>query len=429
MKTIQVLYILFAIVLLVSCNKTTKRISSASDYDKYLQIDHQDKILKAEHELAFWNARIKEDSTQITSMGPVAQAYTDLFQATGEISYLKKAEQILQKSADIAAFKRENYWLALAQNYSTQHRFIDAKAAAETARAINNNKTVKMVLFDVSMELGEYDNASTYLEKIADHNDFNFLIRLAKWSDFKGNLDLTIKYMEKATKLVEQKNNKALMLWSYTNLGDYYGHAGRIKDSYQYYLKALEIDPSYTYAKKGIAWIVYSYEKKPEEALRIMNNVIANSKSPDYYLLKAEISEYLEDQTQKEDNLKNYQEVADNPNYGVMYNVHNAILLAEEYKQFDKAMALAEIEINNRPTPQSYDLKAYILYLKGEYQQALNLVNAHVADKTFEPVANLHIAQIYKANGLLNKMETLKEELIESDYELGPLTAVKVQNL
>jgi len=123
-------------------------------------------------------------------------------------------------------------------------------------------------LFDVSMELGEYDNASKYLEKIADHNDFNFLIRLAKWSDFKGDLDLTIKYMEKATKLVEQKNNKALMLWSYCNLGDYYGHAGRIKDSYQHYLKALEIDPSYTYAKKGIAWIAYSYEKKPQEALR-----------------------------------------------------------------------------------------------------------------------------------------------------------------
>jgi len=160
-----------------------------------------------------------------------------------------------------------------------------------------------------------------------------------------------------------------------------------------------------------------------------MDNVIANSKSPDYYLLKAEISEYLADQTQKEDNIKNYKEGVDNLNYGVMYNVHNAILLAEEYGQYDTAIALAEIEISNRPTPQSYDLKAYILYLKGEYKQALNLINAHVVDKTFEPVANLHIAQIYKANGLLDKMEVLKEELMDSDYELGPLTAVKVQNL
>ena len=49
------------------------------------------------------------------------------------------------------------------------------------------------------------------------------------------------------------------------------------------------------YAKKGIAWIVYSYEKNPDEALRILNSVTNTFFAPDYYLLKADIFEYKGD--------------------------------------------------------------------------------------------------------------------------------------
>ena len=63
--------------------------------------------------------------------------------------------------------------------------------------------------------------------------------------------------------------------------------------SYYYYLKALELNPNDAYAKKGIAWIIFSYEKNPEEALRILDAITENYSSPDYYLLKAEIADYM----------------------------------------------------------------------------------------------------------------------------------------
>lgn len=76
--------------------------------------------------------------------------------------------------------------------------------------------------------------------------------------------------------------------------------------AYTHYLKMLELNTSDAYAKKGISWIVYSHERNPEEALRILNSVTKNYNSPDYYLLKAEIPEYMSNLTMKDEYLLAY---------------------------------------------------------------------------------------------------------------------------
>ncbi len=53
----------------------------------------------------------------------------------------------------------------------------------------------------------------------------------------------------------------------------------------------------------------------------------------------------------------------------------------------------------------------------------------HVINKSYEPETIFHLAQIYKANGLTSKVKPLKKELLESSFELGPLTTNKVIQL
>jgi hypothetical protein len=48
--------------------------------------------------------------------------------------------------------------------------------------------------------------------------------------------------MEKAKDTAEKEDNRTLKIWSYSNLR-FYGHAGRIQESYDSYLKTLAIDP------------------------------------------------------------------------------------------------------------------------------------------------------------------------------------------
>ena len=411
-----------------SCSQTSKKqITSAADYDKYLVSNPASTTSKY---FELWNSKIKPDSIQLTSFSVVGGEYNRYFQQTGNIDYLKKSEQALKKAVDIAAIGKPSLQRALARNYISQHRFREALELAEASYLKGNGlEETQGLLFDIHMELGNYNKAEKYLDSLENDNDFGYLIRKAKWQDYKGYLDDTIALMEKAKTRAEKMKNESLVLWSYTNLADYYGHAGRIEDSYQHYLKSLKIDPQNAYAKKGIAWIVFSHEKNPEEALRILESVTQDYQAPDYYLLKAEIAQYMDDEAKHLANLDRYRNAVKNPNYGEMYNTYNVDLLLKEKENYYEALDLAKKEVTNRQTPESYSMLA-ASYLKiGEKGKALDIVKNQIEDKTFEPAVLYRAAEVYKANGLKEEVSALKEELLGAAYELGPIMENEIAQL
>ncbi|SEA06519.1 tetratricopeptide repeat protein [Bizionia paragorgiae] len=427
----SILYSLVLLVTVASCSKVSKSkdITAAQDYNSFLNSENQ-KLEAINKEYAFWSQKLEETPNQFPYLGKLAGLNGSYFETTGDISKLIEAEEnylILNKKTN---FNNAGYLRGLARNYISQHKFKNALElllkAEENGEKLND--TQKM-LFDVYLELGDDEKAKFYLEKILNLNSFDYLIRTAKWNDHKGNLDAAIKYMEQAVIVAETSKNEGLMQWSYTNLADFYGHNGEIKKSYNYYLKALELDSNNAYSKKGIAWIVYSYERNPEEAMRILNTVTKNYNTPDFFLLKAKISEYMNDITAKDGYLKEYKEAVKNKNYGDMYNAYNVELWAENNSSIDAAIAISKREIENRPTPLSYDLLAWSEFRKGNFERALYIVETHVVNKTFEPNALYHIAEIYKANNMLGKVKSLKEELENSAYELGPLMEIKINQL
>lgn len=424
------LTIAFLTLVFASCDKAPEQITNQEDYEKYLQEDADLTVdlIKKDHD--FWKEKLQKDPGQYPYFIKLAASQSELFNATGEIEYLIKAEENLIEANRSTNYSQAGYLKALARNYISQHRFRESLDLLNAAEAIGEklNGTHKM-LFDVHMELGNYDKAEAYLDKIEDRSDFDFLIRFAKWSDHKGDLSTAITYMEKATQKAEITNKKGLKQWSYTNLADFYGHNGEIKKSYNHFLKALELDPNNAYAKKGIAWIIYSYERNPEEALRILNSITKQHRAPDYYLLKAEIAEFMNNEHAKKLNLESYMAAVSNENYGVMYNSDNVMLYAEEFSETEKAILLAHQEIQQRPTPQSYALLAWTHYNKGEYENALKIAEKHVVDKTYEPEALYQLAKIYKANGRMKEAGILKKELLESAYELGPVTEQDIRQI
>ena len=285
------------------------------------------------------------------------------------------------------------------------------------------------MLFDVHLELGNDDEAHKYLSFIEQQKSFDYLIRASKWNDKKGDLNTAISLLEKALEIAESSKDKGLIIWSYTNLADFYGHNNEIKKSYNYYLKSLELDPSNSYSKKRIAWLAYSYDKNPDEALRIINSVQKDHFSPDYFLLKSEIAEYMNNENEKNSNRDLFLKSAQDSLYGEMYNQHIIKLYLSEQNTTEKLFEIIEKEINNRPTPESYALLAWANYQKKDFKKALNFIDNHVVGKSFEPESLYYVAEIYKANKLNLKALEIKKELLESEYELGPLMSLKIQNI
>ena len=318
----------------------------------------------------------------------------------------------------------------MARNYISQHRFNEALLLLKKAEK-NGEKLqqTQFMLIDVNLELGNLKETEKYLSKVKNFKSFDYLIRLSKYNDHIGNLDKAIAYLEASLEIAKSSNNKTLIQWNYTNLADYYGHAGRIKDSYNAYLKALELNPKDSYAKKGIAWIVYSYERNPKEALRILETVTQENKSPDYHLLKAEILDFMENSVEKKQQIEKYITQVSDSNYGVMYHKYDVLLYADNKDLKSKALNIAAQEVRERPTTQSYDLLAWSYFKNGQIKRALEITEKFVLNKTYEPEALLHAAYILKANGKIQEAIMLKEELVESIYELGPLAEKDILNI
>ncbi len=427
MKT-NILLLLFTILLISSCEEKQNKITQTSDYEIYLSNPENTSFKKIEDDYNFWKTKFNNTPNQYPYIAKIASAESKLFAATGNIDYLKKAEENLVKLNTITNYNNAGYLRSLARNYISQHKFKEALDVLEKAKTNGENlKGTQKMLFDVHLELGNYTEAKDYLTKVKDLSDFGYLIRLSKWSDHKGDLASAIKYLERAQTIAESSQLAEIKQWTYTNLADFYGHDGQIEKSYNNYLKALQLNPDDAYAKKGISWIVYAHEKNPKEAKRILDRIEAHHQSPDYHLFKAELAEFEGLDEQKNKYLKTYLDDVNNPNYGDMYNVYTSKLLADSNNE--KAVQLAKIEVQNRPTPMSYDLLAWSYFNTGKKQKALEIIDTFVANKTFEPEALFHMAKIYKATGQLDKVTDLKEELLNSSYELGPVTTKQVSQL
>ncbi len=423
-------YILLVLIAFISCNKdeVIEQITNPEEYNSFLSSSNNKTFTRALSEKEFWSKRLRLDSTGVGDLGPLANAYTLLCETTGDITYLKNAEKIYKKAIRISANSKDTYTRSLAQNYITQHRFKEAKLILEESyRGISNRRATQLLLFDVCLELGEYDKADEVLGKLKNTNDFNYLIRLAKWNDHNGNLDAAIRNLEEAKNIADSRKSISLQLWSYTNLADYYIHTGKIKESYNLYLKALQLQTDNAYAKRQIAWIVYSYEKNVNEAKRILDSLMLNHKTPDYYLFRAEMAEFDGDISGSNELKNKFINAVEDGDYGQMYNS----FLIEVYSGINpkKALKIANTEIKNRATPETYSLLALAQLKVGNKEEALETITNYVEGKTFEPNSLFYSALIYKANKIDKKLTLSKIELKKAIFELGPLIALKSKDL
>ncbi|MCR8668516.1 cell surface protein [Aestuariibaculum sp. M13] len=426
----QYLTIFCMLALLSSCTISSKKVTDTKEYNVYLETTNATVKEQVLEDLTFWQEKFTQTPNQFPYLSKIASAYNKLFSITGEIEYLHESQNVYQNLNKKTNYSNSSYLRGLAANYISQHKFKEALVLLSKAEKNGDNlEGTQKMLFDVHLELGNYKQAKSYLDKFSNDADFDYLIRVAKWSDHRGDLNAAIKYLEQAKVKAEQSNIASSKQWIYTNLADFYGHSGNIQASYNHFLKALELSPDDAYAKRGIAWIVYSHEKNPDEALRILNTVSQTYHAPDYYLLKAEIAKFKGDLDLYQKELESYKLAVNNSLYGDMYNTYNVMVYTETFEKLNEALVLAETEVNNRPTPQSYGLLAWTYFKQGFKRKALKIMREHVANQTYEPQTLLHLAEVYKANNKLKEAKILKKDLLESIFELGPLTEKDVRNI
>lgn len=414
------------LLILTSCSQEPVQIAQPSDYNQYLVKIETPATHSLEADIAFWQDRLARDQSDENPQVKLAQLFSARFKQSGQVADMHTSDSLYHLVLDRQAEPSASLYQALAQNAITQHQFQKARQYAERALERGDRKAATtLVMVDVALELGNDYEAGRLLNSFSNQSSFAHLVRQSKLSDHQGDLETAIVLMEQAFERI--KGNEDLFCWSLSNLGDMYGHAGRVEDAYAAYLDVLAKDPAYDYALKGIAWIALSHDQNLDEAKRIISALQSRKPSPEWDLLQAEIAELEGDYQAKLTHLDQFVKAVNTPGYKTMYHKYLLEIYAEEWGLIDESLSIAEEEIASRPTPQSYDLMAWSLLHSGQAEKALEITKDFVQDRTSEPDALYHTGMIYLANRQMNEAKDFLIQALESRFELGPTRTANIQ--
>lgn len=428
MRRLIVLTAVLATVL-ISCKDVEEPVASLGQLKEILPVQPSlEDWMK--QDLEFWEQKVLNSPEQFPFKAKLASSYGRSFGHTRNYEQLFKAGALWDEVNAMTGFSKAAYLRAAAKNAITRHEFQPAYELLKKAETLKEGLTAtQLMLFDVTMELASFNEAETYLKATEDYSDVDYLIRLAKWHDHSGELPQAIARLEQVYQWAKDRKNADLEFWAISNLGDYYGHAGKIKRSYEAYLKALVLNPSSSYVKKGIAYIAFAHDNQPLEALQIIEAIPMADEDPDLLLLKADILDYLESPSAKANVLDRFVDLVNMRGLQTLYRLPLAMIYAEEFQDFDTALTLAKQEVTARATPETYDALAWIYYLAGDLQSALKITKEEVWNRSFEPVLLMHSAIILNGADQLSEKEEVKTELLEAAFELGPLAMEQVSAL
>ena len=420
MKKHILLYLISA--LLLSCT-SNERITNPADYNVYLQNNgRENKLTSIDAEIDFWKARLQKVHDDFVSRSKLAGLLEKRFVYSGNVTELLQADSIYRLVNQIQSKNSSGTFRSLAANSIKLHKFKQAQKYIDSALALGDDRYLSLLIqFDIAIELGNRYKAKEVLARLGNKNGFDYLIRAAKYADHvDGDLDEAIGLMERAVKEVE--SNESLCLWAKANLGDMYGHANRLSESYQCYLHVLSKDPQYYHAIKGIAWLAFSGDKNPGEAKRIIFSLRKLHDIPDYILLLSETAAFENNEKERDQYIAEFFSVVTSASYGDMYNKYIFSLQSDVFNHADQALSIAKKEIDNRPNAEAYSWLAWAHFRQGNMKEAIRIARAKVENKSFDPEVLYRIGIIYKNSGEKNKAKLYLNHAMSSGYELGPLT-------
>jgi len=423
----SILLLLGGILLFFAFFTPEPPIVNTADIQSFLQTQHRQQARQqVEEQIQFWSNRLEQQPNNGIYQQKLAGLKAQFFRLSGEVNELQQSDSLLVALSQ--RFPNDvSLWQALAQNAISGHQFAKADQYINEALAIGEKRYQSSLLkVDILLERGNQFEAMGILNALGSTYSFDYLTRQVKLLDQKGQLDEAIQWMEKAVTSAEAAGNTSLINWSLANLGDMYGHQGEIKKSYSTFLKALQHNPADLHALKGIAWIAFSHDKNPELSHKILTFLQSVHKIPEYDLLLADIASYQKNSDKAHFHTEQFLMTASQDKQGYLYTRPLTQLQLERGEiSTDKYI---EEEIQQRPHPLSYLLKAQYLQTIGQEKAAMALLHEKVLGKTEEPDALYHAGLICKENGEKRLARKLLRSAKDAAFELGPLVEADIKS-
>ncbi len=405
---------------LASCKTENKPIVSAAFIDSLISHYSDTAIQNASAiEMQFWKNRIDPEKPGLVNEMKYASAFVDNFQLTGNIAHLLSADSILHAADKAFNHKEAGPKLALVRNSTLQHRFKEADSIFQIAKTIGiKNYESASMGFDVAFELGHYGLAEYELKKMADQTDYGYHFRKAKLAHYNGQLDTAIASMHRASELAGA--NIFLQQAALTNEGDLQLHNGNAQLAYELFTRSILLQSADLYAVAGLGRIALMHDKNDTLAEKIFRFVQSKTKAPDLLFKLAQVAEARGDAVQQKKWAYEFVSVVTAPAYGNMYNKYLLELYTGILDEPAKALIIAERELMNRATPQTYAWYVWALHCNNFAVAAEKIYKSQVSGKPLEGMELYWMGKYMQAQNKGYNAQQYFKAADKNRYDLSP---------
>jgi hypothetical protein len=346
-------------------------------------------------DLDFWKNRVDSAPGSFTPLSRYAGALVHHFQLYGDMTDLLKADSVLGSLNREYKETEAGILRSLASLQITRHRFRDADQYVQKALALGSEKYSSTLLyFDTQFELGNYTLASQALQTCAATNQYGYFFRLSKWKHWQGETDSAVFYMQKAAEW--SGNSLVLKQTTLSNIGDLYMHEGELRKAGDLYMVNLKHNAADYHSLQGLGRIALLKDEDPFTAEKIFRFIASKNQLPDAMYNLVWVAEQKADTLLQKKYADEFVHKATDSMYGGMYNKYIIELYTGILQSPQKAVILAEKELLNRNTPQTYAWYAWALYKAGQEASAMKIYKTHISGKPLEALELYWIGKMMK---------------------------------
>lgn len=199
-------------------------------------------------DIALFERRAAEDPWSAADRARLASLYLQRGREGGGLEDFRRAEAAARASLELRTERNARTRLLLASALLAQHRFADARVEAEHAAADEpDSPSVRALLGEIEMELGDYDAAAETLRALRPHRT-NLAVapRLARWAEIRGEPHSARRILEDARHAARARPDlpREQVAWFDLRLGDLALRQGHVRAAERAFLDGLTVEPN-----------------------------------------------------------------------------------------------------------------------------------------------------------------------------------------
>jgi tetratricopeptide (TPR) repeat protein len=326
--------------------------------------------------------RLRARPGQAGDYARLAQAFIQRERETADSTYTAYAEDALM-AAEARDPRDPDVLTASILRQHQQHQFAQSAQTARTLIAAAPDRSIGFLLLgDALLELGDYAGATEAYQKALDmHPDLRSYSRGAYIRWLHGDVDGALELMEQALQAAGPSGRESAA-WCYVEVGDMLRRRGKYKAATSAAERALALVPGYLPAR-ALRARVRGLVGERDQAIAELSEVVARRPNAEHLLLLSELLEQAGRSADAAARLAQAEKLAGHDPLPL------AVYYARHRKTPERALALAQRAVRERPSVFALDAHALALLRAGRLTEARDAMARALRLGT--PSAELHL--------------------------------------